>query len=185
MSQSYKTPPHGFRILTQALGTQPDVGLTDPRGESMRPSLFLRVGAGLTLLFAVGHTLGAFESWSPPGDTPVLQSMKTFRFDASGVSRTYWDFYVGFGLYLSVLLFLQAVVLWQLATMAREEPARIRPVILMFLVASAIGTYVIWTFIFVVPALFSLACTLCLALGVLTSGRASLVSVRRGLEKQK
>jgi len=130
-------------------------------------------------LFAAGHTMGALDSWSPPGETAVLQSMRTFRFDASGVSRTYWDFYIGFGLYISILLFLNAVVLWQLGATARAEPERARPVVAAFLVASIAGTYVAWRYIFMLPALFSLACAVCLAMAVFTSRPSSLSNVDR------
>lgn len=55
----------------------------------MKPSLWLRIASSITLLFAVGHTPGARESWSPAGETEALRAMKSFRFDAEGVSRTY------------------------------------------------------------------------------------------------
>lgn len=139
----------------------------------MNSSLFLRLASGLTLLFAAGHASGAAQSWSPVGDTPTLQSMRTFRFDVMGDSRTYWDFYMGFGLYITILLLLQVVLLWQFAGMAREEPARMRPLLVACLVAWAAGTYVAWAFIFVVPATFSLAITMCLAVAVLTSRRSA------------
>jgi hypothetical protein len=38
--------------------------------------------------------------------------MKSHHFDAMGFSRTYWDFYYGFGLVISGYLLVQAVMLW-------------------------------------------------------------------------
>jgi hypothetical protein len=67
----------------------------------MKAPLLLRVTAVITLLFAVGHTLGGIHSWSPGGETEVLRAMRTFHFDAEGASRTYLDFYRGFGFMLS------------------------------------------------------------------------------------
>jgi hypothetical protein len=81
-----------------------------------------------------------------------------------GTTRTYWHFYVGFGLYITVLLLLQAVLLWQLASLARVDPSRVRPLLGALSLAGVVGTVVVWTFIFAVPALFSLACTACLTL---------------------
>jgi hypothetical protein len=135
----------------------------------LTPALLLRMASGLTLLFAAGHAMGAMDSWSPSGETEVLRSMRTFQFDVMGATRTYWHFYVGFGLYITVLLLLQAVLLWQLASLVRVDPSRVRPLLGTLSVAGMVGTVVIWTFIFAVPALFSLACTACLSLAFIAA----------------
>ena len=125
----------------------------------LTPALLLRTASGLTLLFAVGHAMGAMDSWSPAGETDVLRAMRAFQFDVMGATRTYWHFYIGFGLYITVLLLLQAVLLWQLASLVRVDPSRVRPLLGALSMAGVVGTVVIWTFIFAVPALFSLAST--------------------------
>ena len=135
----------------------------------LTPVLLLRIASGLTLLFAAGHAMGAIDSWSPPGDTDVLRSMRAFEFDVMGVTRTYFHFYIGFGLYIAVLLLLQAVLLWQLASLVPADPSRVRPLLGTLAVAGLAGTVVIWTYIFVVPALFSLACAVCLTLAFIVS----------------
>jgi hypothetical protein len=119
----------------------------------MKASTVLRITSLITLIFAVGHSLGGMESWSPVGETEVLKAMKSFRFDAEGVTRTYFDFYLGFGLILSVYLFLQAVLLWQLATLAKTEALRLRPLIVSFFMASVVSAGLSWKFIFAVPAI--------------------------------
>ncbi len=93
----------------------------------MRTTLLLRVASVTSLLFAAGHTVGGTQEWSPMGETDVLQAMRTHRFDVMGLSRTYLDFYRGFGYTLTVTLLLQAVLLWQLASLARTEPRRVSP----------------------------------------------------------
>jgi hypothetical protein len=128
----------------------------------LTPAFFLRVASGLTLLYAAGHALGGTESWSPPGETDVLRSMRAFEFDVTGVTRTYLHFYIGFGVYITVLLVLQAVLLWQFASVARVDPGLVRPFVATLSVAHLVGTVVVWKFIFPIPALFSLACTVCL-----------------------
>ncbi len=77
----------------------------------MKPSVVLRITSLITLILAVGHYLGGVDSWSPVGETEVLKTMQSFRFDTGGMSRTYFDFYLGFGFILSVYLLLQAVLL--------------------------------------------------------------------------
>ena len=113
--------------------------------------------------------MGAMDAWSPPGETEVLRSMRAFQFDVMGATRTYWHFYVGFGLYITVLLLLQAVLLWQLASLVRVDPGRVRPLLGTLSVAGVAGTVVVSAFIFAVPALFSLVCTACLVLAFTTA----------------
>ena len=137
----------------------------------MTATVFLRVASILSLLFAGGHTLGGSQSWSPAGETEVLQAMRSFRFDAEGVSRTYLEFYLGFGFILSVYLLLQAVVLWQLATLARVEPARLRPLVAAFLLAQVASGVLEWKFIFAVPMVFSALIALSLGAALYASRR--------------
>src|SRR6266852_7857241 len=106
----------------------------------MRTTLLLRVASVVSLLFAAGHSLGGTQDWSPMGETDVLQAMRTHRFDVGGVSRTYLDFYRGFGSTLTVTLLLQAVLLWQVASLARTEPRGVSPMIASFVLASLAST---------------------------------------------
>jgi hypothetical protein len=118
----------------------------------MKPSTVLRITSLITLIFAVGHSLGSMQSWSPVGETQVLNAMKSFHFDAEGVTRTYFDFYFGFGLILSVYLFLQAVILWQLAALAKTEALHLRPLLVSFFLASVVSAGLSWKYIFAAPA---------------------------------
>ena len=122
----------------------------------MTTTLWLRISSVIALLFAVGHTLGGLKQWSPMGENPVLQSMRSSRFDTMGVTRSYFDFYMGFGYALSVSMVMQAILLWLLATLARTEAARLQPLIGVIALATAAGSVVSWRFLFPIPALFSL-----------------------------
>jgi hypothetical protein len=130
----------------------------------MSTSILLRVASILTLIFAVGHSLGGMQSWSPAGETAVLREMRSFRFEAEGLSRTYWDFYVGFGVLISIYLFVQAVLLWQFAALAKADPPRVRPLIASFFLASLASALVSWRFIFAIPVVFAGLVAVCLAL---------------------
>lgn len=132
----------------------------------MSQRVYIRIASVITVIFAAGHLMGATESWSPPGETAVLQSMRAFEFDAMGSTRSYADFYVGFGLYIGVLLIAQAVLLWQLGALATVDERRVRPMVAALLIASVAGTVVSWQFIFLLPALFSAATGLCLGLAL-------------------
>jgi hypothetical protein len=133
----------------------------------MTTTLYVRTASVLSLLFAVGHTLGGRMAWSPVGETDVLSAMRTFRFDAEGVSRTYLDFYVGFGLVLSVYLVLQAVLLWQVGGLATVDRSQARPFIVTWLIGGVAATILTWTFIMPVPVYFWAAIDLSLTLALL------------------
>lgn len=137
----------------------------------MKPAPLLRVAAVFMLLFAVGHTLGGMESWSPVGETDVLRAMGAFRFDAHGSSRTYLDFYRGFGWTISVFLALQAVLLWQLATLNKAHPKHARAMVAAILVASVVGAFLSWKFIFVIPVICFAVVAILLALAIYAVGR--------------
>src|SRR5260370_35781899 len=74
----------------------------------MKASMFYRIAAVLLLLCDVGHTSGF--PWSDPTWGVDLGSMQLTPFYIMGFSRTYWPFYVGFGLFVSVLLLLEVVL---------------------------------------------------------------------------
>ncbi|SFS09022.1 hypothetical protein SAMN05216570_2500 [Dyella sp. OK004] len=137
----------------------------------MKPFVLLRIASILTLLFAAGHTSGGLSLWSPAGETDVLRAMRSFHFDAAGTSRTYLDFYLGFGYILSVYLFAQAVVFWQLASIAKSDAYRTRPLIGTFLLVAIASTVLSWRFIFVVPVICSATISVCLALAFFFSGK--------------
>jgi hypothetical protein len=123
---------------------------------TMTTTIWLRISSVITLLFAAGHTLGGLKYWSPMGDNAVLQAMRTVHFDAMGANRTYLDFYMGFGYSLSVIQVMLAILLWQLATLARTNAVIVRPMIAVITLAVAGCAVIAWRLILPVPALFSL-----------------------------
>lgn len=121
----------------------------------MSASRLLRIASIFSFLFAVGHTMGGFTFWSPMGDNAVLHSMRAVKFDVMGASRSYLDFFVGFGYSLTVAQLVQAAVLWQLATMARTNAPAARPMIAVFALAGIASTVLAWRFIFPVPTVLA------------------------------
>ena len=140
----------------------------------MKTTLFLRIASVISLFFAAGHTLGGRKAWTFTGETEVLQPMRSFQIQTMGVTRTYMDFYRGFGFTLSVYLILQAVVLWQLASLARTNPAAARPIILSVTVASLVNAALTWRFIFPVPALFGAVVTAFLLAAFIAAGQDAM-----------
>jgi hypothetical protein len=130
----------------------------------MTATLWLRLAAVIQLLFTVGHSLGGRKQWSPMGDHGVLRQMTSVRFDTMGANRSYLEFFLGFGWSLAVFMLLQAILLWQLASVASTNPAATRPMIVVFAAASVATAVIAWRFLFPLPALFSLAVTACLVI---------------------
>jgi hypothetical protein len=129
----------------------------------MTTTLLLRIASVISLLFTLGHSLGGLKKWSPMGDNEILRTMTTVRFDTMGANRSYLDFYMGFGWALTVAMVMQTVLLWQMASLARTDPASVRPMIALIALATVAGGIIAWRFLFPIPALFSTALVIPLA----------------------
>jgi hypothetical protein len=129
----------------------------------MTTMLMLRIAAAISLLFAAGHSIGGLQKWSPTPDNEVLTAMTDVHFDVMGLSRSYLDLYLGLGWTVSVFLLLQAVLLWQMAALARANAAQIRPMIAAFMLATVATGIISWLYIFAVPASFCVALLIALA----------------------
>lgn len=129
----------------------------------MTTTLFLRIASIISAIFTLGHTAGGLRKWSPMGDNEVLRAMTAVRFDTMGAHRSYLDFYMGFGWSITVAMVMQTVLLWQMASLARTNPASVRPMIALIALATVASGVIAWRFIFPVPALFSTALVIALA----------------------
>ena len=138
----------------------------------MNASLLFRIASGLLLLFAAGHTLG-FRQVDPRwGIDPAIQVLKTTRFDVQGVSRTYWGFYTGFGLFMTVLLLFAAVLAWLLGGLSREVLATMSGIAWALALCFVAVTVLSWQYFFIVPVIFSGVVALCLLAAAWMVGRA-------------
>ena len=120
-----------------------------------------RISAVLILLFDVGHTVG--YPWSDPAWRVDLTAMQSTRFELFGFTRTYWDFYRGFGLFVSVFLLLAAVLAWQLGEALPARAQAVRVVAWALTLCFAAVAVLSWTYFFAIPIAFSVAITVCLA----------------------
>ena len=130
----------------------------------MRVSLFYRIASVLLVLFAAGHALGFRQTDPRWGVDAVLASMRTIHFEMQGFDRTYYDFFVGFGLIVSVFLLFAAVLSWQLGGMSKEALALIPGVTWGLAICFVVVTVLTWKYIFLVPVIFSALIALCLVL---------------------
>ena len=111
-------------------------------------ALLLKISAIISLVFAAGNTAGGLKQWSPMGPNDVLRSMTDVRFHTMGATRSYLDFFVGFGWSISVAGFLQTFVLWQMANIANTDAALIRPMTAAYAVATLVSGVISWRLFF-------------------------------------
>jgi cellulose synthase/poly-beta-1,6-N-acetylglucosamine synthase-like glycosyltransferase len=122
----------------------------------MKSSTLLRISSIVTALFALGHSAGA--PWTPVQDPPeraLIDSMKSLHFAVMGVQRSYWDFYFGFGVSGSIYVFALAILIWQIASLAKTDPKRARPMVLTMLAVFVAVAVVTLQYFFIIPVVMS------------------------------
>jgi hypothetical protein len=141
----------------------------------MRYPLLFRIAAVVLALFFAGHTFGGMimqKSMGPASDV-VFASMKTVHFDFNGSSRTWYDFWFGFGLTASVFLAFSTFASWHFGRL----PASAWPAVgsLVWGLCAACGALSALSFLyfFVGPGLFGAVAALLIGLGGLSMRSAA------------
>jgi hypothetical protein len=136
----------------------------------VKPAIYLRVASLLTLLHAVLHTIGGVFGKPDPGpQQAAVAAMKANQFPLMGVTRSYWDFYMGMGLSATIFLTIVAIVFWQLSSLAKTDACRLRPICMTFLLAFLLLAVNSSIYFFAAPAIIELLIALCLALSIFAS----------------
>lgn len=137
----------------------------------MKASLFYRIAFVLLILFAVGHTLG-FRRVDPRwGVDSLIQQLRSTHFDAQGFNRSYWDFFTGFGFFVTILLLFAAIVSWQLGSLPKESLSTMSLITWGLAICFIVVTFLSYQYFFMVPVVFSGATAVCLILGAWLAGR--------------
>jgi hypothetical protein len=121
----------------------------------MRAFLLYRIASGLLVLFALGHTVGFRQvdpRWNADG---VVNGMRSVRFEVQGFNRSYWDFFSGFGLFVSVFLIFAAVLAWQFGSMSPERLSAIPVERWSFAICFVLIAALTWRYFFVTPDVLS------------------------------
>lgn len=137
----------------------------------MKPSVLYRIAAVLLVLFALAHTAGFRQSDPAWGADAVIASMQSVHFDVQGLSRSYWDFFVGAGLSVGVFFLFAGVLAWQLGSLPPTTLASMRVVAWALALCFAVVTAVSWRYLFILPVLFAGLITACLAAAAWRSGK--------------
>lgn len=135
----------------------------------MKNAIWLRIAAGLNLLLATGHTLGAVLAAPSHGaeEVALRDAMRGFRVVEMGIERSYWDFYFGSGLTITVLLLATTVTIWLLAPLAQQASREVRLIVIVLAVAYAGVTAVSLLYFVTAPIVVSAAITASLVFAAL------------------
>ena len=136
----------------------------------MKPTLLLRIASLLTLVHAALHTIGGvFGNPDPGAAQTAFAAMQSNHFLVMGLTRTYADFYRGLGLAVSILLTAEAIVFWQLGTLAKTQAHRLRPIMATFLVAYLAVAVNSYSYFFAPPVVIEVLIGICLGLAILSA----------------
>ena len=145
----------------------------------MSSKLLLRIAAGLTFLHALSHTWGVFsiDAGATPEDAAVLNAMKSHHFEVMGWQRSFWDFFLGFGLAVTVFLLLLSVLLWQIGTLTTVKPRLAQPMIAASFVAWAGLAILDWCLFFPAPLVASILLTILIGAAWIANRKAKLSDI--------
>ena len=136
----------------------------------MKPVIFLRVASVLTMIHSILHTIGGVFGKPEPGLAAATEAaMRANHFVVFGLTRTYFEFYRGMGLGITISLTAEAIVFWQLGTLAKSDAARLRPVIATFMVAYLAIALNSFEYFFFIPVIVEIVIAACLGMAIATS----------------
>jgi hypothetical protein len=136
----------------------------------MKPVLFLRIASVLTLIHSVLHTIGGVFGKPDPGIAAATEAiMKANQFVVFGLTRTYFDFYRGMGLGVTIFLTAEAIVFWQLGELAKRDALRLRPAITTFTIAYLVFAMNSYVYFFYMPVIVEILIAACLAVAIVTA----------------
>ena len=112
-----------------------------------------RISSYLLLFFCATHTIGGMLSNKSRGAEAdaVLSSMKSVQFAVQGASCTYYGFYFGFGIMVSIFLLFSAILAWYLGGLDAKSKAALSPVTWAFFASHAATAFLSWAYFFIAP----------------------------------
>ena len=138
----------------------------------MKPTIWFRALAVVLAIFTFGHTVGTRHAiTTAPQEAAVIAAMQGYRVPVMGFLRTYWEFYRGFSVYISVLLATLMVLAWQLGTLSRRNPQATLPLAVTMLLACVSQVIVSFIYFFGGPMVTSTLAAICAAVGTVLTAR--------------
>jgi len=132
----------------------------------MKASIWFRALAVILALFTLGHTVGTIGAvTAAPEEAAVIAAMQGYRVPVMGFLRTYWEFYRGFSISISVLLAVLAVLAWQVGSLSQRNPRAALPFAITVLIACVAQAIVCFLYFFTAPMALSTLSVVCAGIG--------------------
>jgi len=136
----------------------------------MKPPIFLRIASILTLVHSALHTIGGVFGKPDPGvmaDTDAI--MRANYFHVLGVTRSYWEFYRGMGLGITIFLTAEGLIFWLLASLAKKHSIELRPILWIFALAYLVFAANSFIYFFAAPVVVEILIAACLLGAIFTT----------------
>lgn len=135
-----------------------------------RTVVSLRIASVLTFIHAVLHTIGGVFGSVDPGPASIaVAAMKTNQFLLMGHMRSFWDFYHGLGIGVTISLTAEAILFWQLGSLAKTDGRRLRPILITFMVAYAVFAVNSNAYFFIGPVIAEILIVACLGVALFSA----------------
>jgi hypothetical protein len=143
----------------------------------VKASPFVRTASVLVFLHAVLHTIGGVFGKVEPGPATIaVTAMKANRFLAFGNQRTFWEFYMGLGLGVTIFLVMDSVVLWIVAPLIMSHPKEARPVLAAFALGYLVLAVNSFRFFFLGPVVVEILIAVCLVAAIVKAPKDAVAS---------
>lgn len=121
----------------------------------MIPVICYRVSAVVLLLFAAGHQLG-FRRVDPQWNADTAAAaMRNVRFPVQGFQRSYWEFFSGFGFFVTVLLLFSAYFAWYVGGLSPDGRRTLASVLWAFAITYVVIAVLTWRYFFLAPGILA------------------------------
>jgi len=132
----------------------------------MKPVMWFRALAVVLALFALGHAVGTRHAvTTDTREAAVISAMNGFRVPVMGFERTYWEFYRGFSVFITVLLAALMVIAWQLGGLSRRDARGALPIATTVLVACVGQLILAFVYFFTAPIIMCALAVICAGVG--------------------
>lgn len=132
-----------------------------------------RLASYTLVLYTFGHTVGAVIRTPDFGveSTHVATTMKTVHVVAEGADRTWYDFYRGFGIFVSLFFILSVFMTFYIGGKTAAERRALLPLTCGLGVCYGVSIVIACAYFFAMPIMFSTAVTLLLAVAAARDAR--------------
>lgn len=123
----------------------------------MKPKLLIRIAAGCTLFFALGHSIGhaTRHEVTDARSAEVWRIVRTHKFNVFGEMRSIDENYTGMSLNFIFTLLAFTAMLWLISNRVDRDPAGSRWLILPVMLAAFGFAVTSYLYFFMVPAVTS------------------------------